>query len=154
MENSFNKKIMIRQLAIVTFVVITVLSTVATQAYSIQQTAGGDTVTISPGETKPITWGLLNDAVNQTLRMDISVTGNGAEFISMPKTVDLIPQEFVDIEGTVTIPQNFTSGTTLTATLTAERSNLPDASTLADDMNGSVAQIKIIPTKILTIQVQ
>lgn len=147
MIRNFNTK---RMSLILIFPIVTmIIVAMTTQSYAIMQVGGNDTIQITPGQTKPFTWGLISD-LNTTKTYEISATGDGAKFISLPKTVVLEPQETVNIDGKVTIPQDFKGGVTLTATLKATGiSKNVNASSETD----AVAQIKVVPVKTLSIVV-
>lgn len=151
MKRLYNKNSMNLILVAFSFGLVTAaLTSLPTQSHAIMQVAGGNNVTVSPGGTQPFTWTLINDATNQTMSMQLSVSGNGSEFVSIPQNADLIPQEATDIAGTVTAPQNASSGT-YTATLKAQEVDADNGTSAA---GGAAAELKIVPVKTLTILVQ
>lgn len=78
---------------------------ITTESEALQQVAGPILVEIKPGETKTFQWGLGSDSDNITT-VELRAEGEGAEFLSFPKTVSIEPRQLVYVEVTVTIPSD------------------------------------------------
>ena len=79
------------------------------QTEALQQVAGPIVVEIKPGETKTVQWGLVSDEENDVTVVELKADGNGAEFLSFPKTVSIDPSQLIFVDITVTIPKNASS---------------------------------------------
>ena len=76
------------------------------QTEAFQQVAGPIVVNLKPGETKTIQWGLVSDKENDVTVVELKADGNGAEFLSFPKTLSINPSQLIFVDITVTIPKN------------------------------------------------
>ena len=91
-----------------------------TQSYALQQVAGNIFIEIKPGETKTFNWGLLSEK-NQSITVNITAEGIGAEFLSFPEnvTVAALSGQITDVPVNVTIPSNYTGPRELTPSIRA-----------------------------------
>jgi hypothetical protein len=123
--------------------------TLFVQSFGLMQVAGDVVVEVKPSETKPFAWGLLSDKQNETTTIELSADGEGAQFLSFPKTVSLGPGELKEIKGNVSIPADYhvpTNGTELNPTIrAAEQSNK------GDQVSGMILNVQM--AKILSIVV-
>ena len=119
---------------------------------AVMQVAGDVVVEIKPGETKPFAWGLLSDKQNDTMTVELSADGEGAEFLSYPETDSLGPSELKQIQGNVSIPADYqvpTNGTELNPTIRAsEQSSKGDQ---VGNKSGMILNVQM--AKILSIVV-
>ena len=92
------------------------MSSMLQESNALQQVAGRIVVEIKPGETKPFMWGLLSDN-DKPNTVNISAGGAGAEFLSYPKKVDLMPEEVKNIQANVSIPFDHPGDVRLNATM-------------------------------------
>ena len=88
------------------------------QINALQQVAGPIVIEIKPGETKTIQWGLVSDKEYDVTVVELKSDGNGAEFLSFPKTQSIDPGQLTFVDVTVTIPKN-TSNAKLSPTISA-----------------------------------
>jgi hypothetical protein len=118
------------------------------QSFGVMQVAGDVVVEVKPGETKPFAWGLLSDKQNETATIELSADGEGAQFLSFPETTSLGPGELKQIQGNVSIPEDYqvpTNGTELNPTMRAvEQSNKGDQGSNASGMILNVQMAKIL----------
>jgi len=108
--------------------------------FSLQEVAGPLVISVPIGGSNSAQWGLLNDG-NQAITVSLSATGNAAQYLSFPQTVDLQPGKVIYISITATIPNTSSAGN-ITGTLYALQEGQP----------GQV-QINIQLTKSVTIMV-
>jgi len=89
-------------------------------AYALRQVAGQITVDIKPGETKSTEWGLASDNPNNITTISLRAEGDGAEFISFENdSIDIEPSKTIFILVTVSIPDDYPGGITLSPKLYA-----------------------------------
>ena len=100
------------------------------QADALQQAAGPIVVELKPGETKTVQWGLVSDKENDVTVVELKADGNGAEFLSFPKTVYIEPGQLIFVDITVTIPPKNTNNVELNPTILATESDQSESSTL------------------------
>ena len=100
------------------------------QADALQQAAGPIVVELKPGETKTVQWGLVSDKENDVTVVELKADGNGAEFLSFPKTVYIEPGQLIFVDITVTIPPENTNNVELNPTILATESDQSESSTL------------------------
>ena len=87
---------------------------------ALQQSADPIVVDIKPGETQHVTWGLKSDNENEIINVDIKAEGDGSEFLSFRKTLELEPnQPILWTTITVNIPEDYPGGIELTPSLFA-----------------------------------
>lgn len=112
-----------RRLSLSFFVILILsigLSGLIGTSSGIGQTGGNIFVTIQPGETKTIFFGVWNDDKNQTKTFTFKKAGAGSEFITLPANVTFAPDEKIHVKGNVTIPSDFSCSTTLVPQIFAE----------------------------------
>ncbi|HEX9318499.1 MAG TPA: hypothetical protein VF884_06155 [Nitrososphaeraceae archaeon] len=85
---------------------------------ALQQMAGPVVIKVNPGETQNFRWSLFSDK-NHTETVYISANGDGAEFLSFPKLVNLTANEVVNVPVIVNIPSNYNGNSTLTPKIRA-----------------------------------
>jgi hypothetical protein len=85
---------------------------------ALQQMAGPIVIKVSPSETKDFTWSLFSDK-NHTETVIISAVGDGAQFLSFPKRVNLTSNEVVSVPVTVNIPPNYNGNSTMSPRIRA-----------------------------------
>jgi len=89
-------------------------------AYALRQVAGQITVEIKPGETKSFEWGLASDNQNNITTIHLRAEGDGAEFISFVNdSINMEPSKTIFIPVTVSVPQDYPGGITLSPKLYA-----------------------------------
>jgi len=87
---------------------------------ALQQSADPIVVDIKPGETQHVTWGLKSDNENEIIHVDMKAEGDGSEFLSFRKTLELEPnQPILWTTITVNIPEDYPGGIELTPSLLA-----------------------------------
>jgi len=106
---------------ILVFSIITILlvSIIPYDVDALQQIAGKVKFDLKPGESATYDWGLASDDTKNITTVELSVTGDGAEFFSFEKTVNIEPQAIQYTTVTVNIPENYPGGITLTPMLLA-----------------------------------
>lgn len=127
----------------------TITKTPFVQSFGLMQVAGDVVIEVKPGETKPFDWGLVSDKQNETTTIELLADGEGAEFLSFPKTVSLGPGELKEVKGNVSIPADYhvpTNGTELNPTIrAAEQSNK------GEQVSGMILNVQM--AKVLSIVV-
>lgn len=89
-------------------------------AYALRQVAGQITIQITPGETQLIEWGLASDNSNDITTIHLRAEGDGAEFISfVDDSINIEPSKTIFIPVTVSIPDDYPGGITLSPKLYA-----------------------------------
>jgi hypothetical protein len=114
------------------------------QIYALQEIAGPLIIHISPGESKPFSWGLL-PGNNEQNSVDIYADGNGSEFLFFPKTFGLVPGKVNYVQGNVSIPANYPSGQEFDPTIHAA------LSTENQTLNGQANTVNLEVSKVLSI---
>lgn len=99
---------MIKPLVVITVLVL--LSFSITNADALRQVAGKIIVDIKPGESNSFEWGLVSDKPNEITSVELSAEGDGAEFLSFEKTLQIPPTEIVYVPITVNIPPEYPGG--------------------------------------------
>ena len=110
------------------------------QTEALQQVAGPIVVKLKPGETKTVQWGLVSDKENDVTVVELKADGNGAEFLSFPKTLSIDPGQLIFVDITVTIPKN-ASNVELNPTISATKF----------DQSGGAIRLNIQMKKTLSI---
>jgi len=77
---------------------------------ALQQSADEIIVNISPGETQNVTWGLKSDKENEITSVEVRVEGEGSEFLSFRKNIELEPQQTLWTIITFSIPDDYPGG--------------------------------------------
>lgn len=77
--------------------------------FSLQEVAGPLVIQTPIGGTNSTQWGLLNDG-SQPITVNLSATGNAAQYLSYPATVDLSPGIIVYTTITANIPTTSSGG--------------------------------------------
>jgi hypothetical protein len=85
---------------------------------ALQQMAGPVVIKVGPGETQKFGWSLFSDK-DHTEIIRISAIGDGAQFLSFPKRVNLTANEVLNVPVTVSVPSNYSGGSTLTPKIRA-----------------------------------
>jgi len=67
-------------------------------------------VDIKPGENKTARWALGSDRDDGVTTVELTAEGEGAEFLSFEKSIDIEPEQFVYTTITVTIPNDYPGG--------------------------------------------
>jgi hypothetical protein len=124
--------------------VIVVVVVTCQQIYALQEIAGPLIIHISPGESKPFSWGLL-PGNNEQNSVDIYADGNGSEFLFFPKTFGLVPGKVNYVQGNVSIPANYSSGQEFDPTIHAA------LSTENQTVNGQANMVNLEVSKVLSI---
>lgn len=106
-----------KAIVLVTCVILIFIGT--NQSDALQQVAGPIVIALKLGETKVIQWGLVSDKENDITTVEISAEGEGAQFLSFPKTVDIEPGQLVFVDITVTIPHDYPSDIEVAPIVTA-----------------------------------
>jgi len=111
-------------------------------AYALRQVAGQITVEIKPGETQSFEWGLASDDPNDTTTIHLRAEGDGAEFISFVNdSIDIEPSKTIFIPVTVSIPDEYPGGITLSPKLYATEFGESGGATI---MNIQMLKIPVI----------
>lgn len=108
--------------------------------FSLQEVAGPLVISVPIGGSNSAQWGLMNDG-NQTITVDLSATGNAANYLSFPTTVNLQPGNIVYVSITAVIPNTSSTGN-FTGTLYALQVG-----------NSGQVQMNVQLTKSITIMV-
>lgn len=89
------------------FVFLTILLTIpfAQNSRGLGQTANNLVYEIQPGESETLQWGLRNSD-EKMITVTLNISGEGSEFVSFPKTLEIPPRGWVWADITVTIPKN------------------------------------------------
>jgi hypothetical protein len=103
-----------REILLITTLVWVVLI-IPQVVFGLRQTVGKIVIYVVPGATNSSYYGLINDA-NETLTVKLRSEGDAAEFISVPKELNLPPGKFVTVNVTISIPSeyNFSKGKNIT----------------------------------------
>ena len=114
------------------------------QIYALQEIAGPLIIHISPGESKPFSWGLL-PGNNEQNSVDIYADGNGSEFLFFPKTFSLVPGKVNYVQGNVSIPANYSIGQEFDPAIHAS------LSTENQTLNGQANMVNLEVSKVFSI---
>jgi ubiquitin len=93
--------------------------TVSFQAYGLQQVAGKIEANVLAGQSSTFTWGLISDNPDKVISVDLRAEGEGSQFLSFPKSVQLNPQQIEYVEFTVSVPSDYLGKATLNPTIYA-----------------------------------
>ncbi len=88
-------------------------------SFALQQVAGIIEVDISKGETKSAEWGLISDYSDKVTSIEIHAEGEGAEFLSFPKSIEIQPQQIEFVKITVNIPDDYSGNSVLSPVVIA-----------------------------------
>jgi len=86
---------------------------------ALRQVAGIIELDLKPGDADTFQWGMISDETEYLTSLELSVEGEGAEFLSFPKTIELQPEELKFVDVTVEIPDDFPGGVTFEPRLIA-----------------------------------
>jgi len=112
-------------------------------AYGLQQVAGKLIADINPGESQILQWGLISDNTSKTITVELIAEGEGSEFLSFPKKIDLQPNQVKFVEISVTIPSDYDKRNTFSPTILA----------IEKGETGGPTVINIQMKKVLTINI-
>lgn len=124
------------------FVIIILLSLLATNAFALQEVAGRLVVSVPIGGSNSTRWGLLNDG-NDTINVSISADNNTVNYLSFPSSVVLQPKKLVYVNITASIPADYGTTGNITGYLYA----------LQEGASGGQVQINVQMMKGVTIEV-
>jgi len=110
---------------------------------ALRQVAGKIIVDIKPGGTSEFEWGLASDNSNQVTRVELSVEGDGGEFLTFEKTLDIDPMKTVITTVQVTIPEDYPGGIEFTPHLIATESGETGGATVIN-----IRMLKIVELNI------
>ena len=97
---------MLIKIGIFVFLGVILTLSFAQNSEGIAQSAGNLVYEIQPGESQTLQWKLSNTGADESVTVTLDVTGDGSEFVSIPKTLTLPPDVWVIVEITVTIPED------------------------------------------------
>ena len=105
------------------FLFITILSLLfmpllVNNVYGLGQTGGSTIIDIKPGEQDTFLWGLIQNK-NEAITLELSADGEGAEFLSYPKSININGEQKVYQTFEVNIPNDYPGGITLRPTVYA-----------------------------------
>ena len=105
--------------ALAALMIIPIVSLTIDDAYSLRQVAGQILIELKPGESETFEWGLASDDKNEITVVELSAEGDGSEFLSFPKTLEIDPGKTIFTKVTVSIPPDYPGGIELTPHLIA-----------------------------------
>ncbi len=85
---------------------IAILSIIIQDSYALQQQAGKIELNLNPGESKTFKLGLFNDK-DVPSTVEIRADGEGSEFLSFSKSVEMPPKVMTYVEFQVSIPMDY-----------------------------------------------
>jgi hypothetical protein len=129
---------------VITFFIIASLITLQ-QTHSLQQVAGPISLEIKPGETRDFRWGLLTDKDEPNV-VNLSADGVGAEFLILPKEVNLVPNDIVTVRGNLSIPFDHPGGIKLNPIIRAT-----EVGERVEGATGGIGLINVEMTKNVSI---
>ncbi len=97
---------MLIKIGIFLFLGVILTLSFAQNSEGIAQSAGNLVYEIQPGESQTLQWKLSNTSEDESVTVTLDVTGDGSEFVSIPKTLTLPRNVWVNVEITVTIPED------------------------------------------------
>jgi hypothetical protein len=106
------------------FVIVILLSLLATNAFALQEVAGTIIISTPIGGTNSSKFGLLNDG-NETITVSLRAEGDVAKYLSFPENVSLEPKKFVYTNITATIPADYDKTGNITGFLYALQEGSP-----------------------------
>lgn len=102
-------------------------------------------INIKPGETQTARWALASDEEDKLTTVELSAEGEGAEFLSFEKTIDIEPQQFVWTVITVTIPEDYPGGIELKPKLLATKLGSPLGDIIIEIAMAKIVNLNIAP---------
>jgi len=100
-----------KQVVIITIFTLLFVSAISENVDALSQTVEEIMVDIKPGETQTFRWGLASDKENQITTVEMSAEGEGSEFLSFEKSIELEdPEQIVYTTITVSIPEDYPGG--------------------------------------------
>jgi len=112
---------------------------------ALRQVAGEIIVDIKPGGTYEFEWGLASDNSNKITRVELSVEGEGGEFLTFEKTLDIDPMKTVITTVQVTIPEDYPGGIELTPHLLATEFGEKGGATIINIRMLKIVELNIDP---------
>jgi hypothetical protein len=112
-------------------------------ADALLQQAGIISASVSPGETKNLTWNLQSNE-EQTITIQITVEGKGSEFLNYPKIVEIKSKQDISIPIQVTIPVEYQKESSLLLTMVATKLDVTNSSTILNLQLAKSISISII----------
>ena len=97
---------MLIKIGIFLFLGVILTLSFAQNSEGIAQSAGNLVYEIQPGESQTLQWKLSNTSEDESITVTLDVTGDGSEFVSLPQTLTLPRNVWVNVEITVTIPED------------------------------------------------
>lgn len=98
--------------------------------YAFSQTGTDAIVNVQPGDTFIYKWGLNSDFDDFSVVVSLSATGEAADFISFPESVELFPGKWNEVDLVVTIPQDHPNDVLLTGDVFALMKGQGEGSTV------------------------
>lgn len=94
--------------------------------FALSMTAGTVRILVDVGSSNSSSFGFINDG-NETITLKIRAEGDAAQFIEIPKTLDLVPNKFTDLIVKATIPSTYDGslGGNITGTIFAVQEGTP-----------------------------
>jgi len=96
-----------KHLIFVSIILFSIIIVGYQQVFALQQVAGKIEFNVAKGETKTAQWGLLSDYPDKITKVEIHAEGEGASFLSFPKSVEIGPQQVVFVEIAASIPDDY-----------------------------------------------
>jgi hypothetical protein len=119
------------------------IQTIVYRSDALLQVAGPIIIKIKPGETQTFQWGILPDN-GKSANVTISTYGNGSQFLSFPKTVQLPVGKSIFVPIKVSIPTNYSGNDVLAPKLRATQAGV-------QSNGGSIVNLEV--AKNVTIRV-
>ncbi len=97
---------MLIKIGIFLFLGVILTFSFAQNSEGIAQSAGNLVYEIQPGESQTLQWKLSNTSEDESVTVTLEAYGDGSEFVSLPQTLTLPRNVWVNVEITVTIPED------------------------------------------------
>jgi hypothetical protein len=120
-------------------------------ALALQQVAGTVGATISPGQSKTLSWYLIDDT-GSPVNVTISSSGTGSEFLQYPSTMTLRPNVLETVPVTVTIQDGYTGAAYLSPYMFATQFGDTGGSTVINIQMKKVLSIAVNQTQQAAVQ--
>ncbi len=130
---------------ILSIFVILLVAIIPFDADALRQVAGKFEFNLKPGESTTFEWGLASDDTSKVTTIELSSNGDGAEFLSFEKTIDIDPLALVYTTVTVTIPDDYPGDITLAPMLLATEFGDQGGTTVINIQMLKIVTLNILP---------
>lgn len=129
------------------FSIITLLFVAAIpyEADALRQVAGKPDFNLKPGESATFEWGLASDDATKAITVELTAEGDGAEFLSFEKTLNIDPLALQYTTVTVNIPDDYPGDITLTPMLLATEFGKQGGTTVINIQMLKIITLNIAP---------